>query len=61
MEFPESIVEMKEGKYAYRCLYCNGIDCLDRENGEYVRTGSKDAEYSGYFISQLEDPWISAD
>ena len=47
--------------YIYACPDC-GAELTDevRANGHWEATGSTDAEYSGYHITQLIVPWISA-
>jgi hypothetical protein len=60
IQFSKSIVKIKaECRYAYRCLKCSGIDCIDRTNGEWVpEITDRQCEWSGYHLSQLDCPWI---
>lgn len=60
LKYPDSIKgDTKEARYA--CVYCLAtITDDDRRQGKWKATGSKDWGISGYHISQLMAPWISA-
>jgi predicted nucleic acid-binding Zn-ribbon protein len=60
LKYPDSIRgDTKEARYA--CVHCLAtITDEARRNGEWRRTGDKDWGVSGYHISQLMAPWISA-
>ena len=58
--YPDSIKgDTKEARYA--CVYCRATITDDaRRHGEWRVTGDKDWKVSGYHITQLMAPWISA-
>jgi hypothetical protein len=60
LKYPDSIKgDTKEARYA--CIYCLATITDDaRRNGKWTATGDKDWGASGYHISQLMAPWISA-
>ena len=60
LKYPDSIRgDTKEARYA--CLFCRAtITDEDRRNGFWKATGDKDWGVSGYHITQLMAPWISA-
>ena len=60
LRYPDSIRgDTKEARYA--CIYCRATITDDaRRNGYWKATGDKDWGVSGYHISQLMAPWISA-
>jgi len=60
LKYPGSIEGgLKEARY--RCITCNGtISDDDRRNGFWRATGTKDWGVSGYHITQLMAPWITA-
>ena len=60
LKFPDSIKgDTKEARYA--CLYCKGTITDDaRRWGCWKATGDKEWKVSGYHISQMMAPWISA-
>jgi hypothetical protein len=60
LKYPDSIKgDTKEARYA--CIYCLAtITDDDRRNGEWIATGESGWGASGYHISQLMAPWISA-
>ncbi len=60
LKYPDSIRgDTKEARYA--CLYCLATITDDaRREGYWKATGDKDWKVSGYHISQLMAPWISA-
>ena len=60
LKYPDSIRgDTKEARYV--CVYCLATITDDaRRNGEWKATGDKDWNVSGYHITQLMAPWISA-
>jgi hypothetical protein len=60
LKYPDSIKgDTKEARFA--CVYCLAtITDEARRNGKWIATGDKDWGASGYHISQLMAPWISA-
>jgi len=60
LKYPDSIKgDTKEARYA--CVFCRATITDDaRRNGYWKATGDKDWGVSGYHISQLMAPWISA-
>jgi hypothetical protein len=60
LKYPDSIRgNTKEARYA--CVHCLATITDDaRRNGEWIATGEDDWGASGYHISQMMAPWISA-
>ena len=60
LKYPDSIKgDTKEARYA--CVYCLAtVTDEARRNGEWIATGDLDWDTSGYHISQMMAPWISA-
>ena len=60
LKYPDSIRgDTKEARYV--CVYCLATITNDaRRNGEWKATGDDDWGVSGYHISQMMAPWISA-
>ena len=57
--YPDSIAG-REGQEYYRCLYCGKeLTDEDRKQGRWLVT-NEGAEISGYHITQLMAPWLSA-
>lgn len=60
LKYPDSIKgDTKEARFA--CIYCLAtITNQARRDGKWIATGDKEWGVSGYHISQLMAPWISA-
>jgi len=62
LTYPDNLVKIKsENRYTYKCTKCGCVDCIDRSEGEWVpEIVGIQTEVSGYQLSQLDCPWISA-
>lgn len=66
--YPDSLVCLNDRDqiYEYQCLRCHdthhlGKPIMDRYDGKYVpRVTDRVMTWRGYFVSQLQAPWISA-
>ncbi len=64
LTFPESIVKHTsvDGKHKYWCKKCKAVDRINRDSGIWVpEITSVQMPWSGYQVSQLDCPWITAE